>query len=339
MSLRILLSCWVVEPTPKPSRSALTERARLLLISTTILWGMSFPLMRGLELAQRAVAPQVSDAAIACADVAMRFTIAALVLLPFFGRGLLNITGREWSQALGLAFFAGIGIGLQTLGLAWTDASIAAFLTQLYTLIVPLMVAVRDRRSPTMRVFIACALVLLGAALLSPGLIRHFTLGPGEAVIIISTLFFAGQIVWVERPIYNENRAGLVTILMFFTLALMFSLAFFVVGGTTTAAHPLFGTQAIVILSIALVLLCTATNFLIMNAWQRHVSATEAGLIYCIEPVVAAVLSGFLPGWMSLLAGITYANETLTWYLLVGGALIVLATILVATDKRQTPTQ
>ncbi len=87
-------------------------------------------------------------------------------------------------------------------------------------------------------------------------------------------------------------------------------------------------------LALALVLLCTVFNFLIMNEWQRCVSATEAGLIYCIEPVIATILSGFLPGWISRLAGVSYMNETLTWSLLVGGILIVGATILVATERR-----
>jgi drug/metabolite transporter (DMT)-like permease len=82
------------------------------------------------------------------------------------------------------------------------------------------------------------------------------------------------------------------------------------------------------------VLLCTVFNFLIMNEWQRCVSATEAGLIYCLEPVIATVLSSFLPGWMSLLASISYANETLSWSLLIGGMLIVGATMLVATERR-----
>jgi len=83
-----------------------------------------------------------------------------------------------------------------------------------------------------------------------------------------------------------------------------------------------------------LVLLCTVFNFLIMNAWQRCVSATEAGLIYCIEPVIATLLSAFLPGWISSFAAIAYANETLTWSLLIGGVLIVGATVLVATERR-----
>jgi len=314
----------------------LVGRARALLIGTTVLWGLSFPLLRGLELVQRANVPHISDAALAAADVAIRFGFAALVLLPIYGRGLVNITGREWSQAIGLAIFAAGGLYLQTLGLAWTDASITAFLTQLYTLIVPLIVAVRDRRFPSLRVIVACVLVLAGAALLSPGLLRHFILGPGEIVIIISTFFMACQIVWVERPRYAENRAGVVTLIMFTVLAGLFTAGYFAMGGAAQPAKQLVGTPVLLGLTLALVLLCTVFNFLIMNAWQRYVSATEAGLIYCIEPVIAAFLSSFLPGWISRAASIGYANETLTWTLFVGGALIIAATVLVATERRAT---
>lgn len=314
----------------------LIRTARALLIGATILWGLSFPLMRGLELAQKANTPGITDVALASADVAMRFGVSALLLLPFYGCYLFNITWREWSQALGLAFLAGLGLSLQTLGLAWTDASITAFLTQLYTLIVPLIVAFRDRRPPTLRVVTACTLVLTGAALLSPGLLTHFILGPGELVVIISTVFIAFQIIWVERPLYAENRFGLVTLIMFAALAIIFSIGFFMVGGTTPQAGRLFGTPVLAGLSAALVLLCTLVNFLIMNIWQRWISATEAGLIYCIEPVIATLLASFLPGWISAWAAIHYANESLTWTLLIGGILIVVATILVATERRET---
>jgi drug/metabolite transporter (DMT)-like permease len=306
----------------------------MLLLGTTVLWGMSFPLLRGLELTQRATVPAVSDEALASVDMTARFTLAALFLLPIYGRGLVNVTLREWSQAIGLGLFAGAGLYLQTLGLGMTDASIAAFLTQLYTLIVPLIVAVRDRRLPTLRVVVACGLVLLGAAILSPGLFRHFTLGPGELVIVASTFFMACQIVWVERPVYAENRPGVVTLIMFAFLAVMFAGGYFSVGGTATVAVQLFATPVLVTLTLALVLLCTVFNFLIMNAWQRCVSATEAGIIYCIEPVIATLLSAFMPGLISRVATIAYVNETLTWTLLVGGLLIVAATVLVATEKR-----
>ena len=315
--------------------AALIYRARVLLIGTTVLWGMSFPLMRGLELTQRANSPQVPDAALAFADVAIRFALSIVVLLPILGTDLLRVTGREWSQAVGLALFASGGMYLQTLGLAWTDASITAFLTQLFTLIVPMIVAVRDRRLPSLRVIVACVLVLVGVALLSPGLLSHFVLGAGEMVVILGAFFTAAQIVWIERPIYAENRATVVTVIMFALLAVFSSVGYFAAGGTAHGVERCFGTPAIWTLTLALVLLCTVFNFLVMNAWQRCVSATEAGLIYSIEPVIATGLAAFLPGWISRFAGVHYPNETLTWSLLVGGVLIVSATVLVATEPRK----
>jgi len=317
-----------------PPAVLLLRQARALLAGATILWGLSFPLTRGLELAQRAYAPTVSDSALACADMAVRFGLAALCFLPFHWRQLGRITFLEWSQAIGLALLAGMGLYLQTLGLAWTDASVSAFLTQMYTLLVPLIVAVRDRRFPTPRVILACFFVLLGAALLSPGFFAHWRFSAGELVIVVSTFFLAGQIVWVERPAYAENRAGLVTFLMFGLLALEFLFAYGLTESGIHGAHQLFGASVLWGLMLALVFFCTVFNFYIMNSWQRCVSATEAGLIYCLEPVIASVLCAFLPGWISGFAGIPYPNEALPWTLFVGGVLIIFATIIVATEPR-----
>jgi drug/metabolite transporter (DMT)-like permease len=315
--------------------SSAERMARGLLIGGTRFWGMSFPLLRAVELAQEARAPHVPDIVLACADMGMRFGLAGVMLLFVYGGELRHrVTGLEWSQALGLGFLASAGLYFQTLGLAWTDASISAFLTQLYTLIVPLIVAVRDRRWPTGRIVIACGMVLAGAALLSPGLLTHFVLGPGEFVTMLGAIFFAAQIVWVERPQYAENRTGVVTLLMFALIATIFTVVYPVTGGTTREAGELFGSGAVWGLMVALVLLCTVVSFYIMNTWQRFITATEAGLIYCLEPIIATVLCGFLPGWISSWAGIDYPDETLRWGLLGGGALIIGATVLAATQKR-----
>jgi drug/metabolite transporter (DMT)-like permease len=65
-----------------------------------------------------------------------------------------------------------------------------------------------------------------------------------------------------------------------------------------------------------------------MNHWQPRVSAVEAGMIYTTEPVFTAFYALFLPVWISRIAGMDYANESLTGSLLVGGMLIVAANML-----------
>jgi hypothetical protein len=66
-----------------------------------------------------------------------------------------------------------------------------------------------------------------------------------------------------------------------------------------------------------------------MNSWQPKITATEAGLIYCIEPVFGSIMALFLPAWFSLWAGIGYPNETATVSLLIGGGLITGANLLI----------
>ena len=46
-----------------------------------------------------------------------------------------------------------------------------------------------------------------------------------------------------------------------------------------------------------------------------------------VEPIFSSVMALFMPAWFSAWAEINYANETATWTLLAGGALITLANV------------
>ena len=72
-----------------------------------------------------------------------------------------------------------------------------------------------------------------------------------------------------------------------------------------------------------------------MNKWQPFITTTEAGLLYCSEPVFTALLALFLPAWFSLWGGLNYLNETLGVNLLVGGGLITLANVLIQLKPRR----
>jgi len=78
-----------------------------------------------------------------------------------------------------------------------------------------------------------------------------------------------------------------------------------------------------------LIVFCTLGGYMLMNHWQRHLTATQAGLIYCIELVFASAFALFLPGWCSAWAVIQYPNEKLTANLLIGGGLITAANLLI----------
>ena len=96
-----------------------------------------------------------------------RFGFAGLILGLIYLRQLRTTTRRELEQGIVLAIFGGGGILFQMDGLAYTDASISAFLTQGYCLFIPLWVAVVNRRWPSLKIVLSTVLVVIGVAVLA----------------------------------------------------------------------------------------------------------------------------------------------------------------------------
>ncbi|MEO8352402.1 MAG: hypothetical protein ABI680_11770, partial [Chthoniobacteraceae bacterium] len=232
---------------------------------------------------------------------------------------------------IGLGVTGGLGMLLQADGLAFTSASTSAFLTQFAAVLVPIAVAIRDRRLPPAYVAMCIGIVIAGEAVLARVDWHDLRLGRGEIETLLGTAFFAGQILWLERPIFHGNHTGRVTFVMFLVIAILLSPIV-----ALNSEHPLdFAVLTlrpeIIVLFVLVTLCCSVVAFLLMNRWQPVVDATTAGIIYCAEPVFATFFALFLPALLAAWMDISYVNETMTVSLLIGGALITLANILIAT--------
>src|SRR5690606_25257523 len=124
-------------------------------------------------------------------------------------------------QGMGLGFFAGSGILLQMDGLGHTSASTSAFVTQAYTILVPILVAIRDRVGPGSRLIFAILMMLGGIGILSGFNLRTFHLGRGETETLGSAFFFAAQILWLERAKFARNDPIRFSFVMFLSMSLM----------------------------------------------------------------------------------------------------------------------
>jgi drug/metabolite transporter (DMT)-like permease len=301
--------------------------AVLALILACALWGISFPLVKALHLEQTERIPESSSEFLTAWILVARFLLAAILLAPFVIR-MGRPTRLEVKQGLLLSVFGGIGIALQVDGLAYTEASTSAFLTQAYCVVLPLWAAIQTRRRPTLRVAGATLLVLIGGGILAGVRPGHYAIGRGEAETLLAALFFALQILCLERKSFDANRGCPVTLVMCAGTALLFLPLAFLAAPSSTAlirAGESFPAQGIV---VVLALFCTVGPFLLMNIWQRRIPATEAGLIYTTEPVFTAVYALVIPVILSGLAGVNYANERFTFPLVAGASLILLANIL-----------
>jgi len=308
---------------------ALRRRQALqMLLVCTSFWALSFPLMKTLGLTQQRMLPGAGSWFLSSWCVVLRFLGAGLLLLLVNPAQIRTASRREWEQGLCLAFFASAGICLQMDGLAYVSASTSAFLTQLYCVLIPLWVALSRLRFPSLKILACCGLVLAGMAILvnlNPFVLH---LGRGELETLASSVMFTAQILWLEHPRYAANRPQCFTTIMLLAMGLFSAPVVALTAPGLAACLQVYRSVPACGLVAGLVLVCSLAPFLLMNRWQREVTATEAGLVYCAEPVLVSLVALFLPEWLSHWAGVNYPNELITTRLLLGGGLITAANVL-----------
>ena len=300
-----------------------------MLLVANLCWGLSFPLIKSVLLLHERIIPEAGTWFSAIYTVAPRFLLAFLVLMALKPLAWRGVTRGELKQGLVIGLFASAGMLLQNDALQFTSASTSAFLTQFYAILIPIYVAVRARRNPGGRVWLSCALVLAGVAILGRFDWRQLHLGRGEWETLLASVFFMGQILWLEKKEFAANRAFELTLVMFATEALVFAVLAGATAPSVAAMVVPWASPVWLGFTVTLTVVCTLGAFGLMNAWQPKITATEAGLIYCVEPIFGSLAALFLPAVFSTWALINYPNELATWTLLVGGGLITAANILI----------
>jgi drug/metabolite transporter (DMT)-like permease len=321
------------------SMSGRTLQAVQMLVIANACWALSFPTMKALQMMYRALLPQSNSWFVAASTISVRFALATVVMLLVCIPTLRRITRLEVWQGLGLGIFATAGLVLQMDGLAYTSASTSAFLTQFYCIIIPTWVAWRERRWPTGRTVLSCGLVIAGVMVLSDIDWHQLRLGRGELETLLGSIIFTGQILWLQRPKFAPNNVNHFTLVMFAVIMVVALPVAVCTAASSGDWLPPYRVSSVWILTTVLTVFCTLGAYLLMNYWQPFLSATQAGLLYCLEPVFASAFALFLPAWLSTMAGIQYPNELISWSLLIGGALITVANILMNLTPTPAPGQ
>ena len=312
-------------------------KALSMLTVATMLWGVSFPVLKAIATIHESLVPAGNSWFITASSVAPRFVIAGAILTILSGRKLAGLTRLELKQGVGLACFLTLGLFFQVDGLQYTTASVSAFLTQLNVVLIPIYTTIKWRRRPRAIVLAACVLVLAGIAILSRFDPRQLALGRGETETLLSSLFFTAHILWLERREFFENDVERTTLVMFGLLGAGAGIAAAALTPSAGALLSPWAHPGWLGLTLVLALVCTLFCFTAMNRWQPRITSTEAALIYSLEPVSVALLALFLPGVISRLTGAGYENEVLTWQLVLGGMLITIANLMIAFRKPRPP--
>ena len=274
------------------------RQADLALLLATALWGTSFV----------AVKRALADAT-PLAFLALRFGIAALLLAP--ATRFRPLPGaREWRGGLLLGALVAAGFVTQTVGLVTTTPSRSAFIVAVSSILAPVIALALLGRRPAWPVAAALAVATLGIYLLTApdggGLTR------GDLLTLACAGCFGGQIVAVAELSRRYDARRLV----------FWQIAVTAAAGALAAAllerpHIRWTPGFTAALGYTVAFASTVCFLLQMRA-QRHMSPARAALIFCFEPLFAALTS-----WLVLGERLSFGQWT-------GGALILAGMVLAA---------
>lgn len=220
--------------------------------------------------------------------LAIRFAIAFITLLPFLWLQRKDINKSSVSKGLLLGAFLFVGYATQTIGLQYTTASNAGFITGMNVVLVPLFVAYYQKKFPPKPIIFGALCATFGLALLSIG--DNFTMNSGDPIVLICAFCYAAHIFFAGRFSPGENAI----VLTAFQL-LMVS----VLNGISTILFP----QPEIVFSgyvwfglILTAVFCTSLAFLVQIKMQQFTSASHTAIILAAEPVFAAVFAYLLAG-------------------------------------------
>lgn len=283
-----------------------TVRSNALLMLTACIWGFAFVAQRvGMDF----VGPFTYNG--------IRFALGSLSLLPLivFLERQNTATRRRpatdmktlvaGSGLAGLALF--IGASLQQVGLVYTTAGNAGFITGLYVVIVPIM-GLFWRQRPDTGTWVGAILAAWGMYFLS--ITEHFTIAFGDFLELIGAFFWAGHVLiigWLSRRIdplkLSVGQFAACSVLSLITAVIIEKITW---GGIVQAAVPiLYGG-----------LLSVGVAYTLQVVAQQHAHSAHAAIILSLEAVFAAI-----GGWL-LLGEVLTARGAIGCAMMLSGMLL-----------------
>lgn len=273
-------------------------QAELSMLVISFIWGATFVLVKN---ALADIGPFLF--------IGIRFILAFIVLaLASFGN-MRKLSRQIWKPGIIIGLFLFMGYIFQTVGLKYTSASNAGFITGLSVVLVPIIYAVLNHTIPPVITWVTVIIAAAGLYLLSiPA--GTFELRTGDLLVLFCAVGFAMHIVAVDRYAHEHNAVAISGVQILFV-----GVASLIIG---LACEP-WPTRFSMDLGAALAvtsILATALAFLVQNYMQKFSTPTRFAVVLATEPVFAAVTSYF------------WAGDRLAERAIIGGGLIIAAMLL-----------
>lgn len=282
--------------------------SEILLFIVTSIWGLAFVWQ---SIASKHLGPLTVVGIRAI--IAVIFLLLVVITLPTLYRsqnpkikvGKGKYRGQILSLICGVALF--LGMYIQQIGLEYTTASKAGFISVLYICIVPIIGILLGQKI-NKYFLIGLIMSVVGLYLLS--IKGDFTLEYGDLLVLISAFLFAVHIIAIDYSAGQVNSMylsiGQLVVVGFLSLLL----AYFKEGFNIDSIKIVLPSL------LALGILSSGVAYTLQIIAQREIPAHTASLIMSLESVVAA------------LGGVFILGEILTTRELVGMIVVFLGIII-----------
>ncbi|MFZ1341793.1 DMT family transporter [Thiothrix eikelboomii] len=281
-----------------------TWRADMYLLMTTLLAGLGWIFSKEVV----AVWPPLLF-------LGVRFFLGGVLLLPFAWSAVKQLTSSEFKIILRVGLLFACGMVLWMFGLAHAQhLGVGAFLNTLAIVLVPLIALAYGER-PSVLVWLALPLALLGMALLF--LENQFALGIGELAFLAAAVVFALNFTLNSQAAYHLPILALTAL----QLIIVGVVGLLLSAGLETWSVQTFQQPASLWLWLALsILVSTSGRFLLQTKGQALTPASHAILIMTLEPV-----------WVAIMAAIWFGESMSAWQ--ITGCVLIFTAVLLSRWK------
>lgn len=275
----------------------------IALLFVTLVWGSTFALVKE---ALNSVGPFYF--------LAIRFSLSSFVMLIIFRKSFREHKVSPGYVLAGVFLF--LGYVFQTVGLKYTSASNAAFITGLSVVIVPFLEIIFMRRRLPFTSVVGAISSIVGLWFLTG--LHSFSMNYGDLLILICALCFASQIITVGICSPNSNT-GVISTTQVIVVAVLSWISIPIFKERLDSTISLTAIWAIIITAI----FATALAFYIQALAQKSIDPTTVALIFATEPVFGGIFGYLLLG------------EILSPSAILGAVLILLGMIFTQIPERR----
>ncbi|HEX8812853.1 MAG TPA: DMT family transporter [Terracidiphilus sp.] len=272
--------------------------ADLALGLCALIWGTTFVVIKD----------ALTDISV-IAYLALRFGLATVVMAAIYWRTLRNLTLPAASAGAQIGVFMFGGYVFQITGLKYTTPSKAAFITGMFVVFVPILLALFGRRRIGVWIWLGAGAALGGLYFLTVPAEGFGALNRGDPVVFVCAIMFALHMIFVGRYVGHHSVAALSFLQVLTTAAL--STALLLIAAAAGWEHPRVLWSSYLVFALLLTALgATVLGFSLQTWAQQYASPSHAAILVSLEPVFAALTSLLL------------ARERLGARVLAGAALI-----------------